>query len=115
MPILREWEDRQEEATLLVRVLAFGTSVGWHVEQPTLLADLEWRPITVDKEEPYRTAMGEALTILARTLDSMESRAMIPAVLLITDGNPTDDFDAGLLAIADVAAVDVDLVQVDGV
>src|SRR5579859_3180880 len=25
LPILREWEDRQEEATLLVRVLQFGT------------------------------------------------------------------------------------------
>jgi uncharacterized protein YegL len=99
LPILREWEDRQEEATLLVRVLQFGTSVGWHVERPTPLAELEWRPISVDKEEPYRTAMGEALTVLARTLDSMESRAMVPAVLLITDGNPTDDFDAGLAAL----------------
>ena len=70
LPILREWEDRQEEATLLVRVLQFGTSVSWHVEHPTPLADMEWLPITVDKEEPYRTAMGEALTVLARTLDA---------------------------------------------
>ncbi|MFM2080056.1 MAG: hypothetical protein RLZZ219_738, partial [Cyanobacteriota bacterium] len=44
------------------------------------------------------TAMGEALDLVATQLCSppMEERALPPVLVLISDGQPTDDFDTGL-------------------
>src|SRR5215469_8067153 len=70
IPILQEWEEKQEEAHVLMRVLQFGTAVDWHIEEPTRLGDLKWRPIAVEMREPYRTSMGKALEVAARTLDT---------------------------------------------
>jgi uncharacterized protein YegL len=55
---------------------------------------LQWR----DLEAGGITAMGEALNLVAEVLQSppMEERALPPVLVLISDGQPTDNFDAGL-------------------
>jgi hypothetical protein len=55
---------------------------------------LEWQ----DLQAGGITAMGEALELVAAQLDSppMEQRALPPVLVLISDGQPTDDFEAGL-------------------
>jgi uncharacterized protein YegL len=109
LPHLLSWEGDQLQAQLLIRVLAFATRPGWHVPDPTSLADLsaQWR----DLEFVPRglTNMGPAFQAIAEVLgpDQLERRALCPAILLITDGQPTDPpggFESGLAALLGSAA-----------
>jgi uncharacterized protein YegL len=53
------------------------------------------------KNAPGNTDLGAALHALAQGLrvDRMPERALPPVLLLLSDGQPTDDFDAGLAAL----------------
>ena len=64
---------------------------------PTPVEELEWS----DLGAGGITAMGEALRLVAAELHSppMEARALPPVLVLISDGQPTDDFDGGLAAL----------------
>ena len=82
------------EARVLVRAVRFADRAHWHVAEPTPVEQLQWH----DLQAGGVTAMGEALELLAAQLSSppMEERALPPVLVLISDGQPTDDFDAGL-------------------
>jgi uncharacterized protein YegL len=83
------------EAKILVRSIAFADVARWHIESPTPVEHLEWQ----DLEPSGMTAMGHALDLLTSVLRSppMESRALPPVIVLVSDGQPTDDY-AGSLA-----------------
>jgi len=85
------------EAQLLVRVINFGDDAQWHHEKPTKVDDFEWD----DLKPGGLTAMGAALELVASELTSevMGERALPPIILLISDGQPTDDFEKGLRAL----------------
>ena len=82
------------EARVLVRAVAFSDQARWHIAEPTPVEELQWR----DLEPRGVTAMGAALQLLAEQLHTppMEERALPPVLVLISDGQPTDDFEAGL-------------------
>ena len=82
------------EARVLVRAVSFADKASWHISKPTEVEQLQW----VDLQAGGITAMGEALELIATQLSSppMEERALPPVLVLISDGQPTDDFDAGL-------------------
>ena len=82
------------EARVLVRALRFADRAAWHIATPTPVEELHW----VDLQAGGVTALGEALELLAAELRSppMEQRALPPVLVLISDGQPTDDFEAGL-------------------
>jgi uncharacterized protein YegL len=99
---LSAWEEEQERAEVLVRAIAFATEPRWHIYQPTPVVGMRWSALTV--VPAGRTNMAPAFQLAASALakDQMPRRAFNPALLLITDGMPTDpqpDFDAGLAAI----------------
>jgi uncharacterized protein YegL len=99
LPHLVAWEREQAQADIFVRVIAFATEPTWHVAEPTPVADLKWKPLR--PVERGLTNMGPAFELLATALapDRFERRALRPALLLITDGLPTDPperFEAGL-------------------
>lgn len=99
LPNLVEWEAEQLQARILVRVLAFATEPVWHVREPVPVSELRWKPLRAI--EHGWTNMGPAFREVAKALgpDRLESRALRPAILLVTDGLPTDrpgGFDAGL-------------------
>jgi uncharacterized protein YegL len=109
LPHLVTWERDQLQAQLLMRVLKFATVPQWHVGEPRPVADLiaSWQNL----EYVYqgRTNMGAAFREVSDALgpDKLERRALRPAILLITDGLPTDppgEFEAGLGALASTAA-----------
>ncbi|MDE3206666.1 MAG: VWA domain-containing protein [Acidobacteriota bacterium] len=102
LPHLADWERDQERARILVRVLTFATAPAWHIEEPVPVADLRWMPLTVVPKG--RTNLAPALRLIAEVLspERIERRALRPAVVLITDGLPTDredDLDAAFGAI----------------
>jgi len=82
------------EARVMVRAVSFADKASWHISKPTEVEQLQW----VDLQAGGITAMGEALELVASQLSSppMEERALPPVLVLISDGQPTDDFDAGL-------------------
>lgn len=84
-------------ADILVRAIAFATGSQWHVQQPTRPADLRWPSLRARGT----TDLGGALRLVSQELMSppMPERAFPPALLLISDGRPTDDFAGGLAAL----------------
>ena len=96
---LASWEEDQERAQVMVRAIAFSDQPRWHVKEPLPVTQVRWEPLAVVPQG--RTNMGPAFRMAASVLgkESMPRRAFAPALLLITDGMPTDeqeDFNAGL-------------------
>ena len=94
LPGMAEVARQNPEALVLVRALRFADRAAWHVAEPTPVEQLEWHEL----QAGGITAMGEALELVAAALQSppMEERALPPVLVLISDGQPTDDFEAGL-------------------
>lgn len=97
LPGMAEVARQNPEARVLVRAVSFADRACWHLEQPTAVQELQWQ----DLQAGGITAMGEALELVAGVLQSppMEERALPPVLVLISDGQPTDDFDAGLASL----------------
>ncbi|TVQ94616.1 MAG: VWA domain-containing protein [Chromatiaceae bacterium] len=97
LPHMRAVADENPNAEVLVRAVAFASSAHWHVSQPLRVADFQW----TDLQTEGLTAMGEALNLVAQQLrmPPMTDRALPPVLVLISDGQPTDDFAAGLDAL----------------
>jgi uncharacterized protein YegL len=99
LPHLAAWERDQEQAAVFVRVIAFATEPTWHVAEPTSPASLRWSPLA--SVERGLTNMAPVFEMVAEALSpgQLERRALRPAVLLVTDGLPTDPperFDSAL-------------------
>ncbi len=90
IPFMRDVADENPNATIRVRVLDFSTGARWHVKEPTPVSDFEW----VDLKASGVTDMGEAFDMLSEVLDvkNMPERALPPVLVLISDGQPTDDY-----------------------
>ena len=94
LPGMAEVARENPEARVLVRAVSFADRANWHISEPTPVNQLEW----VDLKAGGITAMGEALKLVATALCTppMEERALPPVLVLISDGQPTDDFIGGL-------------------
>lgn len=84
-------------AQVFVRTLRFSDGAQWQDAQPVRLEMFQWKDLTA----AGKTAMGEALETLAEQLKMppMPSRGLPPMVVLVSDGKPTDDFEAGVEAL----------------
>jgi uncharacterized protein YegL len=84
-----EWK-----ANVLVRALRFASDVRWIVEKPMPISEFRWKDIDAKGE----TRMGEALSTVAGELGKIDARRRFfpPVIILVTDGYPTDNFEAGL-------------------
>jgi uncharacterized protein YegL len=99
IPHMQQVAGENPNAQVLVRALAFSNGARWHISQPEPVADFRWQDLKADGV----TDMGKALTMVADQLspDVMPGRALPPVLVLISDGQPTDNFDAGLKALMD--------------
>ena len=99
LPHMRNVADENPNADIMVRVLKFSSGAQWHVSQPTPVADFKW----VDLQASGVTDLGRALSMLAEQLriPPMTDRALPPVLVLISDGQPTDDFGKGLQELMD--------------
>ena len=94
IPHLRDVAAQNPFAELLVRAVSFSSDVRWHIPLPTPVEELVWPDLTA----AGHTRMGAALSAVAETLKAppMEARSLRPALVLVSDGQPTDDFETGL-------------------
>lgn len=94
LPAMRKVADGNPNATVLVRALQFSSGAQWINKDPTLVEDFKWFDLDADGV----TDMGKGLSMVADELKipPMTDRALPPVLVLISDGQPTDDFDGGL-------------------
>jgi uncharacterized protein YegL len=94
---MRDVASQNPAASLFVRVLTFATGAEWHQAKPTPIETFEWSDVTADGV----TDLGAALHLVASelTMPPMPERALPPVLALVSDGQPTDDWEAGLRAV----------------
>jgi uncharacterized protein YegL len=96
---MRDVADENPNAQVMVRAIKFSDGAQWHFSQPTDIHDFKWTDLTADAT----TDMGKALQLVAEALktENMPERGLPPVLVLLSDGQPTDDFNAGLKALMD--------------
>jgi uncharacterized protein YegL len=99
LPHLRNIAAENPHIELLFSSLSFSTGVQWHAAQPTPIDAVVWGDLVPDGF----TAMGAALRAVAErtSVHAIGDRSLAPAIVLVSDGQPTDDFAAGLAALLD--------------
>lgn len=99
IPHMQAVADENPNAQVLVRAIKFSSGAQWHIATPTPVADFKWMDLTADGV----TDMGRALSMVADQLKipPMTERALPPVLVLISDGQPTDDFSKGLRELMD--------------
>ena len=97
IPHMREVAKGNPNAEVLVRAIRFSAGAQWHVSQATNVDEFEW----TDLSAYGMTDMGRALLLVTEALkiSSMPERALPPVLVLVSDGQPTDDFKGGLQAL----------------
>jgi len=97
IPELRSVAAENPEVDVRVRALRFASTVSWHVAAPVAVEALEWTDLAADGE----TNMGAALTTVAAALteEALPGRQLAPVIVLASDGQPSDDVEAGLAAL----------------
>jgi len=98
-PHMQRVADENPNAEVLVRVLKFSSGAQWHIAQETPVAQFKWDDLSAGGS----TDMGRALTMLAdqMKIPPMSERALPPVLVLVSDGQPTDNFQKGLAALTE--------------
>jgi uncharacterized protein YegL len=96
IPELIRVVDAHPGIEMMVRALVFADRAKW-LGESARLSQFKWTDVDA---EGY-TAMGEAMRLLAAELESppMPARFLPPVAILLSDGDPTDDFEGGLAAL----------------
>lgn len=94
LPLMVSVAEANPEVQLLVQAIAFGDVARWHIAEPTPIEQLSWR----DLHASGMTAMGAAFELLLETLsrDDRPRQMLPPVVVLISDGQPTDNYAEAL-------------------
>jgi len=97
IPAIQREARKNTGAEVLVRAVKFSRGAQWHIAVPTPIEDLRWEDVTAEAH----TDMGKALAMVAEEMKvpPMKSRSMPP--VLVSDGQPTDDFGVGLKKLMD--------------
>jgi uncharacterized protein YegL len=94
IPHMQKVADDNPNAQVLVRAIQFASGAQWHISQPMSVDEFKWTDLSAQGE----TDMGKALSMVADQLKipPMTDRALPPVLVLVSDGQPTDDFNKGL-------------------
>ncbi|MGI6501682.1 MAG: vWA domain-containing protein [Anaerostipes sp.] len=94
IPEMASVAENNPNAQLLIRALQFSTGASWITANPVPVEDYGWE----DLEANGVTDLGKAFELLSAQLSipPMPSRALPPVVVLLSDGQPTDDYKMGL-------------------
>jgi uncharacterized protein YegL len=94
IPHMQSVARENPHAAVMVRAMRFADNAEWIIELPVPVGEFRWP----DLEAGGVTALGEALARLGDVLEPpyISERALPPVIALVTDGLPTDNFQAGL-------------------
>lgn len=94
IPEMADAAKNNPNAQLLVRTLKFSTGASWITANPIPIEEFAWD----DLEAGGVTDLGKAFDMLAAqlTIPPMSDRALPPVLVLLSDGQPTDDYKKSL-------------------
>lgn len=94
IPEMRDAAENNPNAQLMVRTLKFATGASWVTANPVNIEDFEWN----DLNAGGITDLGKAFDMLAAqlTIPPMTDRALPPVLVLLSDGQPTDNYKKSL-------------------
>jgi len=94
IPDMRREADNNPNAKLMIRAVKFSSGAAWHIPMPTPIESFDWPDLSAGSV----TDMGKALELVADELRSLptDTKRLPPVLVLLTDGQPTDDYRAGL-------------------
>ena len=94
IPEMRNSADNNPNAQLLIRALQFSSGASWITTSPVPVENYSWE----DMDANGLTELGKAFDLLAAQLSipPMPSRALPPVIVLLSDGQPTDDYKKSL-------------------
>jgi uncharacterized protein YegL len=93
IPEMRKNNQDNPFAEMFVEVITFSTGAVWHVPR-TSVEQLAWKDLGANGV----TDLGAALDLVTEALDlqNMGKRNLPPVLLLLSDGQPTDDWELAL-------------------
>ena len=100
LPIVGEISNENPDAEINVAALEFSTGTRWLYDEPKDANEFIWQKVEADG----LTSLGEACEELNKKLSrnggfmptSTGSGYFAPAIILLSDGGPTDNFEGGL-------------------
>jgi len=94
IPEMRKAAQGHPEVEVKVRAIKFSTGAQWHISQETPVETFEWKDLSADGV----TDLGKALDLLVDALDMQKigTRAKPPVLVIVSDGQPTDDWQSSL-------------------
>ena len=90
IPEMIDAAESNPNAKLMVRTLKFSTGATWVTASPVAIEDFVWN----DLDAGGVTDLGKAFELLSAQLDveQLGTRALPPVLVLLSDGQPTDDY-----------------------
>ena len=97
LPMLDEISASNPDAEIKVAALEFSSGTNWLYAEPKLASEFIWQDVTAGG----LTSLGEACTELNSKLSrsgfmKSASGSFAPAIILLSDGGPTDDYQSGI-------------------
>lgn len=97
IPMLEDISSSNPDAEIKVAALEFSNGTKWLYNEPKSVEDFKW----IDVQAGGLTSLGEACLELNSKLSrsgymKSASGSYAPAIILLSDGGPTDNFDGGL-------------------
>ena len=97
LPMIGEISNTNPDAEIKVAALEFSSGTAWLYDEPKNAEDFIWQ----DQQASGLTCLGEACEQLEKVLHrdgfmSSPSGSYAPAIILLSDGGATDDYDKGI-------------------
>lgn len=97
LPMLDEISASNPDAEIKVAALEFSSGCNWFYDEPKLASEFVWQDVTASGLTSLGAACQELNTKLSRNgFMQTPSGSFAPAIILLSDGGPTDDFYGGL-------------------
>lgn len=98
LPMLNDISETNPDAEIKVAALEFSNGVNWLYDEPKLAKDFIWQDVTASGLTSLGAACSELASKLSRSGGFMQSASgsFAPAIILLSDGGPTDDYNTGL-------------------
>ncbi len=90
IPDMKDAAQNNPNAELLIQTLKFSSGASWVTSAPINIDDFAWNDLTASGV----TDLGKAFEMLSAqlTMPPMTDRALPPVIVLLSDGQPTDDY-----------------------
>ncbi len=98
LPMLNDISETNPDAEIKVAALEFSSGVNWLYDEPKLAKDFIWQDVSAGGLTSLGGACAELAAKLSRNGGFMQSASgsFAPAIILLSDGGPTDNYEAGL-------------------